>query len=163
MVVKVKRHHTAHGESRKGNWTPEYRAYVNMMTRCYNPKSTRYKNWGGRGVRVCEEWHHNYPAFLAHIGRRPSPKHSLDRWPNAAGNYEPGNVRWASPKQQARNQRSNRIISAFGLTMSLAAWSDHLGIKYGILLNRLFDGWTVERAFTQKPKGHGYKEIARVA
>jgi hypothetical protein len=93
-----------HGESPRGSWTPEYRAGVNMVTRCHNPKATRYKNWGGRGISVCDEWRHDYEAFLSHVGRRPSPTHSLDRIDNNRG-YEPGNVRWATREQQARNTR----------------------------------------------------------
>ena len=98
----------SHGESRKGQWTPEYRAWVNMITRCHNPNATRYKDWGGRGITVCEEWRNNYEAFLAHIGRKPSPRHSIDRFPNNSGNYEPGNVRWATPREQNLNQRPRR-------------------------------------------------------
>lgn len=99
-----KPHHETHGESAAGKWTPEYRAWVNAITRCHNPNATRFKNWGGRGIIVCEEWRNSYPAFLAHVGRRPSPKHSLDRYPNPDGNYEPGNVRWATLIEQANNR-----------------------------------------------------------
>lgn len=98
-----------HGESpRDGGWTAEYRAWVNMNTRCHNPKATRFKNWGGRGITVSDEWHHDFAAFLEHVGRRPSPHHSLDRFPNPDGNYEPGNVRWATAKEQAQNKRPRR-------------------------------------------------------
>jgi hypothetical protein len=79
-----------------------------MITRCHNPNATRYKDWGGRGITVCEEWRNNYEAFLAHIGRKPSPRHSIDRFPNNSGNYEPGNVRWATPREQNLNQRPRR-------------------------------------------------------
>lgn len=94
-----------HGEASTAGWTPEYRAWVNMNSRCYIPSVTRFKNWGGRGIRVFDGWRHHYPAFLAHVGRRPSPIHSLDRYPDPDGHYEPGNVRWATPEQQAANKR----------------------------------------------------------
>jgi len=98
-------YHTIHGEACSGRWTPEYRAWQNMITRCHNPKATRYKSWGGRGISVCDEWLANYGAFLRHMGRKPSPQHSLDRYPNNDGNYEPGNTRWATRKEQASNTR----------------------------------------------------------
>jgi len=75
-----------------------------MKRRCYNPNDISYKYGGAQGVIVAPEWLNDFPAFLLHIGPRPSPKHSVDRvdpW----GNYEPGNVRWATPTEQVRNQR----------------------------------------------------------
>ena len=92
-----------HGESR-GRWTKEYRAFNGMKARCLNPKCKKYALYGGRGITISEGWLHSYPAFLSYIGRAPSPKHSIDRIdPN--GNYEPGNVRWATSSEQRRNQR----------------------------------------------------------
>jgi hypothetical protein len=74
-----------------------------MLTRCRNPRNARYKDYGGRGITVCEAWR-SFEAFLADMGRRPSPAHSLDRREND-GNYEPGNCRWATPEEQANNRR----------------------------------------------------------
>lgn len=96
--------HRTHGEGAKGKWSPEYRAWTNMNSRCHNPNSTRYRTWGGRGIAVCAAWRHDFPAFLAYAGRRPSNDHSIDRYPNPDGNYEPGNIRWANRDQQARNR-----------------------------------------------------------
>lgn len=97
-----------HGESNNMILTPEYRAWCNMITRCYNPKSTHYKYWGGRGITICPRWRESYENFLADLGRKPSRRHSIDRWPNPDGNYEPGNVRWATPSQQRQNQRRQK-------------------------------------------------------
>lgn len=83
---------------------PEYQSYKNMLKRCYYPGHKNYKNWGGRGIAVCDEWRKSFWAFYDYIGERPSPKHSVDRIDND-GNYEPGNVRWATPKEQANNKR----------------------------------------------------------
>ncbi len=81
-----------------------------MKRRCFNPKVREFRNYGGRGITVCGEWRESYAAFLDHVGRRPSPKHSLDRIDNE-GDYEPGNVRWATALEQRHNCRpwgSNR-------------------------------------------------------
>lgn len=84
--------------------TPEYRAWISMKDRCLNPTSSNYPNWGGRGIRVHVEWVEDFPAFLQHVGPRPSPLHSLDRRDNDRG-YEPGNVRWATKAEQSANRR----------------------------------------------------------
>ena len=91
-----------HGESRRR--IREYEAWQMAKARCFNPKATGYKYWGGRGITMCDRWRDSYESFLADMGRCP-PRHSLDRWPNPDGNYEPGNCRWATAKQQAANKR----------------------------------------------------------
>ncbi len=85
--------------------TREYRAWASMKQRCHNPRTPAYPNYGGRGIEVCQSWRDSFEAFLADVGLRPSPKHSLDRIDND-GNYEPGNVRWANWDQQAANRRA---------------------------------------------------------
>lgn len=99
-----------HGESGPRS-SPEYTAWVGMAARCYNPRTTNYKYWGGSGVTVCDRWRTSFPNFLADVGRRPSKSHSVDRYPNNEGNYEPGNVRWATPDQQCMNRRTAHHIS----------------------------------------------------
>lgn len=94
----------AHGDSTPP--TPEYTAWARMWTYCTNKKHPRYKDWGGRGIRVCARWQ-SYTAFLADMGRRPSPHHSLDRKDND-GDYTPKNCRWATRKQQANNKRTSK-------------------------------------------------------
>lgn len=87
--------------------TPEYRAWANMRDRCGNPCNPEYKNYGMRGVTVCEEWIGSFESFLGHIGMRPSADHSIDRI-DVNGNYEPGNVRWATIDIQNNNKRRSK-------------------------------------------------------
>lgn len=93
-----------HGEACRANVTPEYVAWCAMIQRCEYPKHDRWHRYGGRGITICAEWRNSYEAFLAHVGRRPTPSHSIDRYPNPDGNYEPGNVRWATRSEQAKNK-----------------------------------------------------------
>ncbi len=126
---------STHGASK----TPEYRAYINMMSRCYNPKTPLFNRYGGRGISVCAKWRVSFESFAADMGPRPSPKHSLDRV-DCNGNYEPGNCRWATQKQQCRNLTNNRIVEFAGEKMTLAEAVEKLGVKYTTVLSRLRRG-----------------------
>lgn len=92
---------TTHGMTH----TPEHQAWQRAKQRCGNPHHPRYGDYGGRGISLTEEWLNDFPSFYAYIGPRPSPQHSIDRYPDNDGNYKPGNVRWATRIQQARNKR----------------------------------------------------------
>ena len=83
----------------------EHNSYSGMIYRCTNPRSKAWKYYGGTGVTVCDRWLKSFLFFVRDMGPRPGPNYSIDRFPNPYGNYEPGNCRWATPKQQARNQR----------------------------------------------------------
>ncbi len=128
---------TKHCDNRRNQTAPEYAAWCNTIQRCTNPKNPAWANYGGRGIKVCAAWLDSYEAFLAHVGRRPSPKHSLDRHPNNDGNYEPGNVRWATRLEQSINSRRVRLVTHDGRTMHLAEWARETGINYGTLYSRL--------------------------
>lgn len=93
-----------HGHARAKHHEPEYAIWTAMKNRCGNPSDKAWKNYGGRGIRVCERWRNSYLAFISDVGRRPSPELSIDRI-NNDGNYEPGNVRWATREQQQANKR----------------------------------------------------------
>lgn len=93
-----------HGHTRQGRWTKEYTAWVNMKSRCYCTSHKQYKDYGGRGITVCREWLRSFETFFAHIGPAPTQAHTLDRIKNNH-NYRPGNVRWATRREQRLNSR----------------------------------------------------------
>jgi hypothetical protein len=84
--------------------TPEYNAWIHAKARCFNPKNNSFARYGGRGIKMCKEWASSFESFYAYIGPRPNGT-TLDRYPNNDGNYEPGNVRWATIAQQNSNRR----------------------------------------------------------
>lgn len=98
---------TKHGFAVRLDRPTEYNIWKNMKKRCKNPKTKAYKDYGGRGIKVAQEWDKSFVAFYNHVGPRPSKAHSLDRIDNN-GNYEPGNVRWATADQQANNKRNSK-------------------------------------------------------
>lgn len=138
----------ANGDSKK--LPKEYVAWRHMWQRCTDRNCTQWEYYGGRGVSVCEEWK-DYEAFLAHVGPRPSERHSIDRYPNKNGNYEPNNVRWATKEEQARNMRSNVLLTIDGKTMTALEWSREMGINYSTLLYRIHNGWEPSNTI-KKPK-----------
>lgn len=104
-VEITKKNCTTHGYTVGGAITREYRTWAKMKERCYNPNEKRYADYGGRGISVCDEWREDFLAFLRHIGPKPEGRYSIDRI-DVNGNYEPGNVRWATDVQQSRNRRN---------------------------------------------------------
>ncbi len=137
-----------HGYKTAGKYSSEYSIWSNIRARCRNQNNTQYRSYGGRGIEVCERWATDFLNFLADMGRRPSPDHSIDRIDND-GNYEPGNCRWATRSEQARNRRSSRFIEFNGKSMTLAAWADESGVNMRALHLRLKNGWPLERALTE--------------
>jgi hypothetical protein len=142
-------HSLHHGHTRGGVFTPEYKAWDSMKQRCSNPKVASFKDYGGRGIRVCDRWLRSFEAFFADVGPRPSAKHSLDRFPDNDGNYEPGNVRWATPEEQQNNRRKTVFLEAMGKTQSFAEWVRETGLPADTLWRRInVWKWSPERALT---------------
>lgn len=138
--VALNRQRTRHGKSRSAI----YNIWSHMRRRCQDSKNLAYKDYGGRGIKVCDRWQ-VFDNFYADMGERPSLEHSLDRIDND-GNYEPENCRWATHQEQANNQRSNRNITFQGKTQTISAWARELGIKPAALFSRFKCGFSVEEA-----------------
>lgn len=120
-----------------------------MLQRCHNNDHEHYDLYGGRGVVVCARWlgEGGFANFVADMGERPTGK-TLDRFPDQNGNYEQANCRWATATEQARNRRTNRLLTLNGEALPVSAWSERVGIASVTILDRLRRGWTVSRALT---------------
>jgi hypothetical protein len=129
--------------------TTEYRAWQGMIRRCYDPKHPSYQYYGLRGISVCDEWRQSFLSFYEHIGPKTSPEYELDRI-NNNGNYEPGNIRWATKKEQHRNTRANKYHKFQGRILCITAWAEEEGIPIKRLRYRLKQGWGIERALTER-------------
>lgn len=128
--------------------TPTYRSWTSMRRRCDSPCMPSYPRYGGRGITVCDRWRDSFEAFIADMGERPSPDHSLDRIDND-GNYEPTNCRWATAKEQMRNRHNTHWITAGGETLSLAEWSERTGLPPGVITKRMERGLSPADAMQQ--------------
>lgn len=136
-----------HGHNRRVQRTPEYRAWLHLRNRCLNPSDNAYAHYGAIGITVCQAWQASFDAFLADMGLRPSSAHSIDRI-NPWGHYEPGNCRWATPREQAENKRNTRWITFEGMTRTLRQWEEALRWPRHALNSRLGKGWSEARALT---------------
>lgn len=115
--------------------SPEYRVWSSMIQRCENPKRACFPRYGGVGVSVCARWRASFDAFLSDVGPRPQGQ-TLDRFPDRKGNYEPGNVRWATPREQAFNRDATKLITVGGRSVSLVEYSERTGVSYYTLRQR---------------------------
>ena len=139
-------HSVTHGQSRArgGLGSPEYRVWAVMLSRC----KPGVRNYGARGIKVCERWK-SFENFFIDMGRRPSPRHSIDRIDND-GDYEPDNCRWATKRQQDRNRRTNHLLTLGDETCCLTEWAEIIGITPQALSDRLKSGWSIRQALTSK-------------
>lgn len=138
-VDKLRKMATTHGMTN----TTEHRIWRGLFSRCEIPTDKAYKNYGGRGIKVCERWR-DFVNFYADMGPRPSSKHSLDRI-DGNGDYEPGNCRWATSAEQNSNSRRNRYITYLGRSATLSQWAREFGICRSVLRGRLLMGWDMKK------------------
>lgn len=138
-----------HGHaSRTNGISPTYRTWQAMITRCTNDSVKSYQDYGARGISVCTRWL-VFENFLADMGAKP-PGTSIDRIDNDKG-YEPGNCRWATPKEQARNTRANKFVSYKGNRMTQAEFVEATGHSQSTVSYRLRSGWTPEQVASTPP------------
>ena len=108
--------------------SPEFEIWTGMLTRCYNQKSTSFKNYGGRGIAICDRWKDSFENLWADMGSRPSCIHSIERSDND-GDYEPENCFWATPKEQANNRRTSVKVTIDGITKNMGTWAREFGVQ----------------------------------
>lgn len=126
---------------------PLYKTYVawkSMKSRCLIPSATGYKNYGGRGIIICNSWMSSFNSFFSDMGKCPDG-YSLDRI-DVNGHYEPMNCRWAAKSVQSRNTRRNVYLEVNGVTMTVKDWSNHFGFSKSLIRDRLKLGWSVKDA-----------------
>lgn len=146
-VAESNRARTIHGRWR----TPEYEAWHSIKERCFNKNSESWKHYGGRGITMCDEWINDPVSFLEHVGVRPSNKHSIDRIDNNRG-YEPGNVRWATRSEQARNMSTTIVYEYRGEVKSLCDWADIFGLGLNQVRTRWYKGIRGDKLFSPVKK-----------
>jgi AP2 domain. len=135
-----------HGHTKDGEPTSEYTTWCAIKARCHCPGSGGYEKYGAKGISVCERWRESFEAFLSDMGAKPGPEYSIDRYPDGAGNYQPGNCRWATLVEQANNVKTNRKLIARGETRTMAEWSRVSGVDADTIWKRLDLGWSDEDA-----------------
>lgn len=149
---------------KKANRHPLYETWRGIKRRCLNPSVAGYKRYGALGVNICDRWKRSFLLFLEDVGERPSQSHSLDRYPNPCGNYEPGNVRWATAEEQANNKRAfsrdpisdSDVCSMYASGMSMIEIAGSLGCSITPVKTRLErNGVEVSHQNTHKNKPRG--------
>lgn len=114
----------------------EYYTRYNIIERCSRPNHKDYHNYGGRGIKICDSWRRSFKQFLQDVGEAPGKEYTIDRIDND-GNYEPGNVRWVTRKEQSINRRNTIFITYLDQTKRLQEWCEELGIRYGLVVMRI--------------------------
>lgn len=137
-----------HGHARKGQHSSEYRSWSSMLRRCSESDKKHRELYARRGIQVCKRWRNSFDNFLADMGPKPTPEHTIERKDNNKG-YDLGNCCWATKLEQQNNRRVTVFVTYRDRTLALSDWSRELGIKYGTLYTRLRFGWPMERVFTE--------------
>lgn len=142
---------TTHGFTAGGyaNRHPLYATWLTMKSRCYNPRFPKYKDYGGRGIYVCERWRIDFAAFVEDVGVRP-PGKTLDRKDND-GPYEKDNCIWSTPTRQSRNKRNSPMFTFDGTNKHRRDWLEITGVKFGTYRSRVAWGWPEAEALGLVP------------
>ena len=148
-TARIKEVNIAHGESINGQISPEYDAYRAAKHRCMSTRPPHFARYRERGIQFLFT---SFQEFLAEVGRRPTPQHSIDRIDND-GNYEPGNVRWATATEQTNNQRRNHRVTARGETLTIGQWAKKLGVRTSRIHQRIAYGYCEPCAVTLPKRG----------
>lgn len=148
-------------ENRRRFLMPEYWHWKQMNGRCHNPNNSKFPTYGARGIVVHESWRGpgGFDRFLAHIGRKPGHEYTIDRIDGTRG-YEPGNVRWATVLQQARNRTSVVHLTIDGTTRPMSEWAEVAGVPYCRLQKRVRAGWDPLDALTAPVRVHRNSGVA---
>lgn len=125
------------------SYAPEHRAWDKIKRRCYSENDNRYKNYGGRGIKMCERWKNSFESFYEDMGDRPSSEHSIDRI-DVNGDYEPSNCRWATSTEQSRNKMNSLFVNVNGKEIHLKEIAEIHNIGYETLLHRFKKGMGYE-------------------
>lgn len=128
---------------------PEYKTWVSMHQRCNNPNHTSYKDYGARGIKICDRWRNSFQHFYDDMGKRPSPNHTIDR-EDVNGNYELSNCRWATKKEQGRNKTNSRFFTYKGIKRCASEWCELYGMANSTFHNRIIKGWSIEKTLETK-------------
>jgi hypothetical protein len=128
-----------------------------MVSRTTDPSNVNFFNYGGRGINIHPEWQHNYSAFIAHIGPKPTPAHSVERIDNDRG-YIPGNVKWATMTEQANNRRNTLNVVWEGLKQPMTPLEQRYDLPRGVVHKRLLRGWGIEKALLTPARPLKYKQ-----
>jgi len=134
----------AHGHSSGNALTSEYRSWSAMIARCCVPSNGMYQRYGAKGIFVCERWR-TFENFLADMGTKPSPDHSIERRRNSEG-YTPENCRWATRLEQMRNRTNTRLLTIDGITKPQTQWAEEAGTPISRIKSRLAMGWDAKEA-----------------
>lgn len=131
-----------HNNATAKKQTVEYATWKGIKARTTNPNLKNFDRYGGRGITMCDRWKNSFVAFLEDMGPRPSSNHSIDRFPDNDGNYEPGNCRWATKLEQQQNTSKNKYLVVDDVTKPVGEWSIDTGISRSTIHLRLNRGWS---------------------
>ncbi len=147
--LQLNPHNLKHGHTTNDIISETYTTWQKMNQRCHNPNVSNYKNYGGRGIKVCKKWR-KFEGFFQDMGERP-PGLTLDRVDNDR-DYCKANCKWSTPKEQARNTRRNKTFIINGVNRCLAEWCEIYNLAYYLVKRRIYNGWTIEEALEIVPR-----------